>query len=80
MKKPTLFYLIQGTSIEDLRHDAIAMNLVRRIVLDYLQPGGFTAEEAMEVLIAVVDPDNDSAGLLAAAVGSPGNDNGKDAG
>lgn len=56
MNKGTLLSSIQGLSGDEVRHEAMAMSLVRRIVLDYLTPGGLTAEEAMELLVALVDP------------------------
>lgn len=75
MNKPTLLCSIQGKSSDEIRHDAMAMRLVRRIVLDYLPPGGLTANEAMELLLAVVDPYDGRTGSFGPGVGPPRNDN-----
>lgn len=75
MKKPTLFFPSGNKSNDEIRHDAMAMDLVRRIVLDYLQPGGLSAQEAINLLVPIIDPGDRLSGLCGLQNGKPENDN-----
>lgn len=57
-----------------LRRDSAALDRVREIVIDYLIPNGLSAEEAMQALVAIIDPGRRPKGSLDLPIGAPAND------
>jgi hypothetical protein len=51
------------------------MDRVREIVLDYLEPGGPSAERAMDMLVAIADPGDRPTGSAWLRIETPANDN-----